>query len=157
MESENLFKRFLDVIDILEKEKVDYILIGGFAMVLYGMPRVTQDLDIFIKNKKENVERLQKALNSLFNDKSVFEITSSELEEYNVIRYGAREGFYVDVLSRLGTAFSFEDLNYEKINVGSHQVKIATVETLYKLKEKTLRAIDKTDLIFLKQLLDNKK
>lgn len=157
MQTDDLFKKFLDVIDALEKEKVDYILIGGFAMVLYGMPRATQDLDIFIRMKDKNIEKLQKALFSLFNDKNVFKITDSELKDYSVIRYGAEEGYYIDILSRLGTAFSFEDLKYEEINIDGHQIKIASIETLYKLKEKTFRAIDKTDLIFLKQLLENRK
>lgn len=53
MEKEDLFKKFFDVLDALEKEKIEYILIGDFAMVLYGMPRVTQDLDLFIKMRKE--------------------------------------------------------------------------------------------------------
>jgi predicted nucleotidyltransferase len=157
MQTVDLFKRFLEIIDSLEKENVDYILIGGFAMVLYGMPRATQDLDIFIKNKKENIERLQKALFALFNDNKAFEITHSDLKDYNVIRYGTEEGFYIDVLSKLGTAFTFEDIKYNVINFDGHQVKIASVETLYKLKEKTFRAIDKTDLIFLKQLLEDKR
>jgi len=60
MEKEGLFKKFFDVLDALEKEKIEYILIGDFAMVLYGMPRVTQDLDLFIKMRKENTEKLQK-------------------------------------------------------------------------------------------------
>lgn len=157
MQTENLFNKFLEIIDELEKEKVDYMLVGGFAMVLRGMPRATNDLDIFIKNRKENIELLQKALYTIFNNKNVFEITHSELTDYNVIRYGADEGFYVDVLSRIGTAFSYEDLKYEEINVKGHRIKIATVETLYRLKEKTFRAIDKTDLIFLRQLLESRK
>ena len=157
MQTENLFNKFLEIIDELEKEKVDYMLVGGFAMVLRGMPRATNDLDIFIKNRKENIELLQKALYTIFNNKNVFEITHSELTDYNVIRYGADEGFYVDVLSRIGTAFSYEDLKYEEINVKGHRIKIATVETLYRLKEKTFMAIDKTDLIFLRQLLESRK
>lgn len=94
---------------------------------------------------------------ALLNDKNVFEITHSELTDYSVIRYGTEEGYYIDVLSKLGTSFSYEDLKYHEINVEGHLVKIATVETLYKLKEKTFRAIDKNDLIFLKQLLENNK
>ena len=157
METEDLFKRFLDVIEALEKEKVEYILIGGFAMVLYGMPRATQDLDLFIKMKKENIEKLRKALFGLFYDKDISEITYSEIADYNVIRYGTQEGFYIDVLTKLGTAFSYEDLKFNEINVDGHQIKIASLDTLYKLKEKTFRAIDKTDLIFLRQLLEDIK
>ncbi len=63
MKTDDLFNRFLEVIDALEKEKVDYVLIGGFAVVLYGMPRFTQDIDLFIKSEKENVIRLQNAKN----------------------------------------------------------------------------------------------
>ncbi len=157
MNTENLFNRFWEVIDALEKEQVDYILIGGFAMVLYGMPRATQDIDIFIENREENVDRLQKALFKLFNDKNVFEITHSELNKNDVIRFGTEEGFYIDVLSKLGDTFSFEDLKYEETTVEDHKIKIATIDTLYKMKEKTLRAIDKSDLLFLEQLMKDKK
>jgi len=148
MKTDDLFQRFLDVFDALEKEKVDYILIGGFAIVLYGMPRLTQDLELFVKAKDENIIKLQKALYSIFGDKSIFEITNSELQNYSVIRYGSDEGFYIDVLSSIGDAFTFEDLDYEELDVEGHTVKIATVETLYRLKEKTYRAIDQNDLFF---------
>ena len=157
MNPNNIFEKFWEVIDALEKEGVDYILIGGFAMVLYGMPRATQDLDIFIKNREENVEKLRTVLFQLFGDKSAFKITQSELNEYSVMRYGTDSGFYIDILSKLGDSFSFEDLKYEETVIDGHTVKIATIETLYKLKEKTLRAIDKTDLFFLEQILKNKK
>ena len=155
-QKEDLFKKFLDVLDALEKEGVDYVLVGGYAMILYGMPRVTQDLDIFIKMEKENIGKLQKALFALLNDRNVFEITHAELHDYSVIRYGTEDGYYIDVLSKLGTAFTYEDLKYQEINIDNHKIKIATAETLFKLKEKTLRAIDKTDLIFLRQLIDKK-
>ena len=157
MQTNDLFNRFLEVLDELENENVDYVLIGGFAMVLYGMPRTTQDIDVFINNKKDNIDRLQKALFKVFNNKNVFEITFEELEIYPVIRYGSDEGFSIDVLSKLGTEFSYRDLKIESIKIGDHKIKIASVESLYKLKEKTLRAIDKNDLVFLKQLLKNKK
>ena|SRR3972149_2393214 len=156
MKTDDLFNRFLEIIDALEKEKVDYVLIGGFAMVLYGMPRATQDIDIFIKHREENIERLQKALYAVFNNKDVYEITFSDFQNYPVIRYGAEEGYYVDILANIGSAFSFEDLIFEELTIEGHIIKIASVETLYKLKEKTLRAIDKSDMLFLKQLMKNK-
>ena len=157
MKTDDLFSRFLEIIDALEKEKVDYVLIGGFAMVLYGMPRATQDIDIFIKHREENIERLQKALFTIFNNKDVFEITFSEFKKYPVIRYGAEEGYYVDILANIESAFSFEDLIFEELAIEGHKIKIASVETLYKLKEKTLRAIDKSDILFLKKLMKNKQ
>ena len=157
MQTDDLFKRFLEILDALEKEKVDYVLIGGFAMVLYGMPRATQDIDIFIKYQQENIERLQKALYTIFNNKNVFEITFSEFQNYPVIRYGVEEGYYIDILTNIGTTFSFDDLIFQEIKIEGQKIKIASVETLYKLKENTFRAIDKSDLLFLQQMIKNKK
>ncbi|MGO9482331.1 MAG: nucleotidyl transferase AbiEii/AbiGii toxin family protein [Candidatus Kryptoniota bacterium] len=156
MKTEDFFQRFLEVIDALEKEKVDYVLIGGFAIVLYGMPRLTQDLDLFVKASEDNIARLQTALYSAFADKSIFEVTNSELQKYPVIRYGSDEGLSIDVISRIGEAFAFEDLEYMELNVEGHRVKIATVETLHRLNEKTYRGVDQNDIIFLKELISRK-
>lgn len=157
MKNVDLFGRFLDLISELEKENVDYVLIGGFAVILHGMPRFTQDVDLFIKAEEENIEKLQKVLFSLFNDKNVFKITFEELQNYAVIRFGSEDGFLLDIITAIGDTFNFNDLEYEIIDVEGRKIKIATVETLYKLKEKTLRAIDQNDLLFLKAIINKKK
>ncbi len=156
MQTDDLYNRFLEVIEALEREKVDYILIGGFAVVLYGMPRFTQDIDLFVKSKEDNIAKLQKALYSVFEDESIYEITYTELQNYPVIRFGSAEGFYIDILSKIGTAFSFENLRYEELEIEGHKIKIATPETLFKLKENTYRAIDQNDLMFLKDLINKR-
>lgn len=153
----NLFDRFLKVIDSLEKENVDYVLIGGFAVVLYGMPRMTQDVDIFVKPDEDNIKRLVLALHEVFQDKSVYEITLDELKKFPVIRYGTKEGFYIDILITIGDAFSFDDLDYQILMIKGHQIKTATPETLYKLKKDTIRPNDKADALYLKEWIDRKK
>lgn len=45
----DLFKKFLKVLEALENEGVDYILVGGFAVIIHGMPRLTQDIDILAR------------------------------------------------------------------------------------------------------------
>ena len=92
----NLFEKLLQIADALEREKVEYILIGGFAVILYGLPRLTQDLDLFINNTTDNVQRLRTALNQVFQDQSIEEITVEELDRYPVIRYGSPDGFTLD-------------------------------------------------------------
>ena len=44
------------------KNDVRYLVIGGIAAVLYGVPRATFDLDVLIEPSEENVERLLKAM-----------------------------------------------------------------------------------------------
>ena len=45
----DLFERFITFIEALNKEDVDYILVGGYAVILYGMPRMTQDINIIAR------------------------------------------------------------------------------------------------------------
>lgn len=145
----NLTEKFLSVLEALNREGVDYVLIGGFAVVLHGSNRMTEDIDICIRNNEENVERLRKALYMVFKDDSIEEITVPEIENYSVIRYGNEDNFTMDIIGNLGEAFSIENIVSEQIEVDGVKVRIATLESLYKMKEKTYRPIDQIDLIFL--------
>jgi len=152
----NLTEKFLSVLNALQQEGVDYVLIGGFAVVLHGSPRFTEDIDIFIRNTEKNIEKLRKALNTVFQDDSISEITSQEIQNYAVIRYGTTEDFYIDIIGNIGEKFSYDDILSEEIVVEGVKIKIATIESLYKLKEKTYRAIDQNDLLFLAEKLKRK-
>lgn len=45
-----------------QKHQVRYLVIGGIAVVVYGVPRATFDLDIIIEANKENAQRLLDAM-----------------------------------------------------------------------------------------------
>ena len=153
----NQFEEFIKVLKAFDKQKVDYILIGGVAVILYGGERLTRDVDIFVKMNSENIKKLKKALHSVFNDPSIDEITLDELHDYPVIRYGTPTGFYIDIVTRLGKAVSYEELKYEIIDYQGVKIKIGTPETLYNLKKNTVRQRDKMDAIFLKKLINERK
>jgi hypothetical protein len=55
----NLLK---DVFSSFQKYNVRYLVIGGIAAVLHGVPRATFDLDILIEATEENAQRLLDAL-----------------------------------------------------------------------------------------------
>jgi tRNA nucleotidyltransferase/poly(A) polymerase len=57
-----MLNRLKDVFASFQKHDVRYIVIGGIASVLYGVPRVTFDLDILIDATPENTRRLLEAL-----------------------------------------------------------------------------------------------
>jgi hypothetical protein len=145
---------FIRVLDALDKHGVDYILIGGVAIILHGMQRLTRDIDIFIRMVPENVGRLREALNAVFDDSNIDEITFEELSKYPVIRYGTPNGFYIDIMARLGQAVTFEDLEYETIDYRDTKIRIGTPESLYKLKKDTVRDRDKIDAAFLERLIE---
>lgn len=61
------FKEFLQLLDL---EKVEYLLVGGYAVIYYGYPRTTGDLDIWIAVKPDNASRVTAALSRFGFEKS---------------------------------------------------------------------------------------
>ena len=46
-----LFDEFFSVIQELERQKIDYAVVGGIAMAFHDQPRFTRDIDILIQPK----------------------------------------------------------------------------------------------------------
>lgn len=49
-----LNRDFREFIRLLTANKVKYFLVGGYAVVIYGYPRFTGDIDFWIENSDEN-------------------------------------------------------------------------------------------------------
>ena len=153
----DLFDNFLKILRVLAREKVEYILIGGFAVILHGLARLTADIDIFIKPETENLERLKKALKKVFpTDLEIDSISLQDLADYAVVRFGTEADFYIDIVARIGEMFLYEDMQYEVRTVEGVPVRIATPETLFKMKKDTVRPEDKRDAWFLAELIAKK-
>lgn len=151
-----MFDKFLELMRVLEDYNVNYILIGGLAINIHGFARNTEDIDLFVNPSNNNIKNLQKALYEVFKDNEIYEITSEELKKYSVIRYGTDFLFYIDIISNIGEKFHFNDLKFEEKKIDNVKIKVADIETLYKLKEKTFREIDKLDIKFLKSIMNKK-
>ena len=140
------FSRSLDLVRAFERARVDYVLVGGVAVNLHGILRATEDIDFFVRPEPENVERLKAALRSAWDDPEIDEISAEDFAAYPTLRYGPPgDDLVIDVLTRLGTAFRFEDLEVETMTIEGVEVKIATPETLVRMKRGTLRPVDQAD------------
>jgi hypothetical protein len=53
---------FEDFLRLLEAHRVEYMIVGGYAVAYHGFPRFTKDLDIFFADDPGNLQRLQQAL-----------------------------------------------------------------------------------------------
>jgi len=149
------FDKFLEVLRALAREGVDYVLVGAVALGIHGLVRATEDVDLFIRPDGENVERLKRALRSVWDDPEIAGITAQDLAgEYPTVRYGPPgERFVIDLLSRLGSAFAFEDLEAETVSLEGVPVRVATPATLYRMKKGTVRPIDRADAAALREKL----
>jgi len=145
------FDRLVDLLGALDAEGVEYVLFGGQAVNLHGIPRFTEDIDLFLRPTRENVARLRAALRRLWSDDAIDEIRAEDLAgAYAVVRYGTPDGFAVDLVGRIGTAFAFDDVEWQLLSIGGVSARVATPGMLYRMKRDTLRPIDRADAAELK-------
>jgi hypothetical protein len=136
----------------LRDEKVDYVLVGAVAMDVLGIGRLTEDIDLFVRPAPDNVECLRRALRRVWKDPAIDEITAADLAgDYPAVQYVAPDGTLIDIMSRLGEAFAFADLEATVYTYGDVDVKVATPATLYRMKRDTIRLRDKADAQVLKE------
>lgn len=146
----------LAVVRALEREGVRYAVFGALALAAHGLDRATRDLDLFLAADEDNVARLRRALSSVFDDSSIDEITAGDLRgDYPAIQYGPPDVDYtIDIVSRLGEAFTFDDLEVVDVAVGEDRMKVVSPATLYRMKRNTVRLRDRDDAERLRRLFD---
>lgn len=144
------------ILAALEEHRVEYVLVGSLAMAAWGVVRATKDMDLFVKPELQNIERLKRALRAVFDDPVLDEISAEELAgEYPAVKYVPPDGdFSLDILARLGEAFSFEDIHWEEIEVEGVMVRAATPAMLYRMKRDTVRLQDRADAAQLLRCFD---
>ena len=146
-------ERLVAVLRALEQHGVRYVVFGGIALNLHGLVRATEDVDIFIAADAQNVEALKTAFRSVFSDPSIDEISPDDLlGEYPAIQYIPPDGaFHVDILTRLGEAYRYEDLEQQRVPFAGLQIPIVTPRMLYRMKRDTVRLQDKADAEMLRR------
>ncbi len=129
------------------EEGVRYLVFGGVAVNLHGLPRFTEDLDVFIEPTRENVEAVKRALRKVYDDPNIDEILAEDLlGEYPAVQYVPPEGtFHVDILTRLGEAFQFADLEPDTTSLEGVIVHLVSPKTLWRMKRDTVRPKDRLD------------
>ena len=145
-----LFKAF-------EAAGLEYVLIGATAMGIHGVIRATEDVDLIVRATPANLELLRQALRAAYaGDPAIDEIRDDDLlGEYPAIRYYPPSGdLFLDVMTRLGVAATFETIDAELKDVDGIGVRVATPAALYHLKKDTIRPLDRRDAAMLAQRFD---
>jgi hypothetical protein len=53
---------FKELLELFNAHRVDYLIVGGYALAYHGAPRFTGDLDLFVRPTPENAARILAAL-----------------------------------------------------------------------------------------------
>lgn len=138
----------LDICKAFDSEGVSYVLIGGWAVIIHGFPRLTNDIDFLVDSSEENISKIKYALNRVFKDKSIDEIRLSDVTDYSVIRYISPDGVTIDLMARIGELVDYKSVSGHIVifEILGNEIPILDVETLIELKD-TIRI--KTKWIWL--------
>jgi hypothetical protein len=108
----------LEFLRLLERHEVDYVIVGGVAVILHGYPRLTGDIDFFYDRTLENTGRLFNALHEFWQGKIPDLENAAELmEDGMVLQYG-RPPYRIDLLNKIdGVTFAEAWLGRETTKV----------------------------------------
>lgn len=157
---------YLDLFRELEKKKVRYMVVGGLAMNLHGVPRSTMDVDIVIALDDENVQaflgaarelNLKPVAPVLLEDLTNPAVRRSWIKEKSMVAFGLRppepSAPTIDVLIDTPVDVAAALKRAKPLIVENARVLVASITDLISLKERTGRAQDRADIEHLKRLV----
>lgn len=149
--------KLTEIVTELKAAKINYMIVGGYAVNFHGYSRNTVDIDLIIKLTLANLKKVEKILNGLgmvsklpIDAASVFNFREEYIKNRNMIAWN----FYseenptdqVDIL----ITHDVSDFKAEKFKVGDMIFKVISKDDLIAMKKESAR---EKDLLDIKELL----
>lgn len=125
------YQDLLHVAALLEEEHVEYALIGGYALALQGIVRLTEDVDILVEPTLENSRRWVRALSKL-PDGAARELVGDDTLHRELYAIRINDEFTVDVMNS-ASGFSWSDMLPFRKRIDG--INVVSLEGLLRLKE----------------------
>lgn len=133
-------KEHIQIIEDLSLHSINYLVIGGWAILFNGFKRLPNDLDIWIENEKENIEKLQNS--------GIISNTVIEDDFYIKIR---KNNCKIELISQMnGLLFKESFDNKKTIVISNNNVNYLNIKDIITNKKLLKR---KKDLIDLNRIL----
>ncbi len=142
-----LLPEFKQLLLLLNKHKVSYMLIGGYAVIYYGYERNTTDMDIWLKADNENRDKLISALRE-------FGILQDDLNTLSAHDFNKTQMFFfgkkprrVDFLTNIsGVTYDVAEKEVNHFPLQNEMVPIIQYHHLILSKMTSERLKDKVDV-----------
>jgi hypothetical protein len=155
---EILLPEFRQLLLLLKKHHVDFMVVGGYAVIFYGYSRATTDIDILLKPDNQNRTKLIAALTE-------FGISGKSLDQLKVTDFTGIQFFYfgkkpgkIDFLTRIsGVKFDEAELQVNHFVLEKQKIPVIPYQYLILSKITTDRIQDKADIDMLQKIREKRK
>ena len=106
---------YLDFIQALNQHEVEYLIVGGYAVILHGYPRTTGDLDVWVHKTEKNYGRLVGAMSDF--GMPLFDMTEENFlhnPRLDVFTFG-RPPVSIEILNQV-KGLQFEDAHRNAVH-----------------------------------------
>jgi hypothetical protein len=151
---------FRELLNLFEKHKVRYLVVGGYAVMKYSEPRFTKDLDLWIAADWSNANSVYMALKEF--GAPLAGLTVDDFTRPDYFYQMGRAPLRIDILMSIpGIEFEEAWENREIADVNAIGISFISRADLIRTKEASGRAQDLIDMHLLKEaerldLLDEK-
>ena len=105
---------YKELLQLLNQFEVEYLIVGGYAVMKYGEPRYTKDLDVWVRNSAENSIRVVAALKKFGAPLTQDGINAETFAGKQVVYQIGVAPVRVDILTEI-TAVEFSDAWQKKV------------------------------------------
>lgn len=151
-----LNENFVDFIDLLNKNEVKYVMVGGWAVIFEGYSRTTSGMDILVEVSEENAIKIMQVLRVFWGSHIGFS-KEDFLKEDNVIMMG-RVPFRIDVLTSIsGVSFNQAYQSSKIYTDAGVDIRCIHINELINNKKASGRLKDLADADMLEKILKKRK
>ena len=136
---------FRELLNLFERHKVRYLVVGAYAVMKYSEPRFTKDLDLWIATDPENANSVYAALKEF--GAPLANLTADDFTHSNYFYQMGKAPLRVDVMMSI-PGVEFEDAwkNRETVELNALKLLFISRSDLIRAKEASGRPQDKLDI-----------
>lgn len=146
--TQNLFNSdFKDFLQALNQHDVDYLIVGGYAVIMHGYTRTTGDLDIWVRKSADNYDKLIRAFATF--GMPTFDMTKGnflENEALDVFTFGVPPVCIELITNIKGLIFEDTFKNVVVKEVDNILIKMLSLKDLLQAKRAVGRLKDQDDI-----------
>jgi hypothetical protein len=136
--NDSLSRDFLDFITALNSRRVDFVLVGGYALGIHGVVRATGDIDFLYRRTRKNVDSLCASMEDFGAPPEVIDADALLLPE-TVTQFG-RPPNRIDLLNAIdGVTFGEVWKGASTTTIGGQKMRVIGLNELRKNKSATGR------------------